>query len=620
MIQTLGPKPVKWTAPTAVLDELPTGTYNGPWEAIMILNPRFRGTREVQEQLTETGKNVDFLWGVKIPMRDGTRLNATVYRPKDADLVPAILALTPYIADSYHPRAFHFAQHGYAFVLVDCRGRGNSEGEFEPMMNEGPDGHDLVEWAAAQPWCTGSVTMWGGSYGGFDQWMTLKQFPDHLKTIVPAAAAHAGVDFPFFKNIFYSYEMQWLTLVSGVTGNSNLFGEQAFWIEKFRELYLNHLPFKELDRVVGNDSTRFQTVVQHPTPDRYWDQLALTPAEYDRIDIPILTITGHYDGDQPGAMHYYHSHMASASPARDRHYLVIGPWDHAGTRTPNKEFGGLKFGDASIVDLNKLHLEWYDWTMKGGPQPEFLKKRVAYYVMGVEEWKYADSVEAISDSTKRLYLSSDGAANDVFRSGSLDNDPPTHSAADHYVYDPLDVRPADFEQEEIKDYLTDQRYALNLFGNGLVYHSAPFAEATEVTGYLKLVVWIALDVPDTDFRVAISELTPDGAHLFLTEDRLRARYRESLRQEKLVVPGETNRYEFDGFTFFSRQIAKGSRLRLVISCPNSIYLQKNYNSGGVVAEESGQDALTAHVTLYHNEEHPSFLELPIVTPAATSSD
>jgi putative CocE/NonD family hydrolase len=587
---------------------------------MMVLIPRFRGTEEKQEHLIQPGKNIDFLWGVKILMRDGTELNATLYKPKNADPVPAILTLTPYIADSYHPRAFYFAQHGYAFMLVDCRGRGNSGGEFEPMMNEGPDGHDLVEWAAAQPWCNGSVTMWGGSYGGFDQWMTLKGSPDHLKTIVPAASAHLGVDFPFCKSIFYSYVMRWLTLVSGVTGNANLFAEETFWIEKFRELYLNHFPFKELNRIVGNDSTCFQTWLQHPTPDLYWDGLALTPADYDRIDIPILTITGHYDGDQPGAMHYYHYHMASASPARDRHYLVIGPWDHAGTRTPNKEFGGLELGEASMVDLNNLHLGWYDWTMRAGPQPEFLKKRVAYYVMGAEEWKYADRLDAISDSTMRLYLDSDGTANDVFRSGSLDENPPTQSASDHYVYDPLDVRPAELEQEEIKDYLTDQRYALNLFGNGLVYHSAPFTSATEITGYLKLVVWIALDVPDTDFQVAISEIMPDGAHLLLAQDWLRARHRESLRQEKLVVPGEINRYDFDGFTFFSRQIAKGSRLRLLISCPNSIYLQKNYNSGGIVAEESGEDARTAHVTLYHDEEHASYLELPIVTPAATSSN
>ena len=98
----------------------------------------------------------------------------------------------------------------------------------------------------------------------------------------------------------------------------------------------------------------------------------------------------------------------------------------------------------------------------------------------------------------------------------------------------------------------------------------------------------------------------------LTSDLLRARYRDSLTQGKLVKPGEINQYVFDGFTFFSRRIAKGSRLRLVLTCPNTIYLEKNYNNGGVVAEETAKDARTAHVTVYHDSAHPSRLELPIV--------
>jgi putative CocE/NonD family hydrolase len=461
--------------------------------------------------------------------------------------------------------------------------------------------------------------MWGGSYAGFDQWVTLKEFPPHLRTIVPAAAAHAAVDFPFYKNIFFPYEMQWLTFTSGVTPNASLFGESSFWIKRFRELYLNHLPFSKLDQVVGNNSTHFQTWIQHPTPDAYWETMALTPAQYEHIDVPILTITGHYDGDQPGAMYYYRMHMQLGSPeGRAQHYLIIGPWDHAGTRTPNKEFGGLEFGEACMLDLNNLHKEWYDWTLKGGPKPEFLKKRVAYYVMGAEEWKYADSLEAISNATQRLYLNSTGGhANDVFHSGTLDEAAPDRSQPDQYVYDPLDVRPAELEREEVKNYLTDQTYALDLFGNGLVYHSAPFNKDAEIAGYVRFVAWISLDVPDTDFQVTISEILPDGSHIRLTQDLMRARYRESLKQEKLVTPGEINRYEFDGFMFFSRRIAKGSRLRLLISSPNTIYLQKNYNGGGIVAQESGQDARTAHVTLYHDAEHPSFLELPMVTEMET---
>ena len=302
------------------------------------------------------------------------------------------------------------------------------------------------------------------------------------------------------------------------------------------------------------------------------------------------------------------------SPApTSRYFLVIGPWDHPGTRTPKKEFGGLTFADASLVDMNKLHTDWYNWTLKGGPQPEFLKKRVACYVMGAEEWKYADRLEDLSNATLRLYLNSTaGQANDAFHSGFLQETPPTDSQPDHYIYDPLDTRFAELDKEEIVNLYTDERYELNLFGDGLIYHSAPLEADTEITGWIKLSLWIALDVPDTDFQAAVSEILPDGRHISLTKDILRARYRESLRIEKLVTPGEINRYEFTGFTFFSRRLAKGSRLRLVLSCPNSIYYEKNYNSGGVVAAESGKDARTAHVTLYHDSKHPSCLELPCV--------
>lgn len=565
-------------------------------------------------QTPEAVKPVDIFWGVKIPMRDGVQLNATVYKPGAMTTpLPVIFTLTPYISDTYHPRAMYFARNEYVYVLVDCRGRGNSGGNFDPFLNEARDGYDIVEWLARQPWSNGKVAMWGGSYAGFDQWLTAREFPPHLATLVPAASAHGGVDFPFYKNIFDSYDIQWLTYTSGVTPNEKLFGESSFWTQKFSEMYDKHLPFKDLDRLVGNTSTVFQKWIQHPTQDSFWEALALSPEQYKRINIPILTITGHYDDDQPGAMTYYRSHMRYGNDeAQARHYLIVGPWDHAGTRTPRKEVGGLQFGDASMLDLNKLHKEWYDWTMKNGAKPSFLKQRVAYYLTGRDEWKYADSLEAITHTRRRLYLGSDGHANSVFHSGFLREGTPDVSTVDRYVYDPLDILPGELDREEVSGGLVDQRAVINLLGNGLVYHSEPFNEDTEVTGALKFVAWMAMDVPDTDFQVFVYEILRDGTSVRLTSDMMRARYRESLKTEKLVKPGEINRYEFDGFTFFSRRISKGSRLRLVIKSPNTIFHEKNYNSGGVVAEESAKDAHVAHIALYHDADHPSFLELPIV--------
>jgi predicted acyl esterase len=121
-----------------------------------------------------------------------------------------------------------------------------------------------------------------------------------------------------------------------------------------------------------------------------------------------------------------------------------------------------------------------------------------------------------------------------------------------------------------------------------------------------------MDVVDTDLEAEVYEILPGGESVYLTGATMRARYRESLRKEKLVSPGKIEKYTFDNFTFFSRRIAKGSRLRLMVHCLNTTGSEKNYNSGGVVALETAKDAKTAHVTLVHDAEHQSMLEVPIV--------
>jgi len=566
--------------------------------------------------------------GVRIPMRDGVNLAATIFAPQDQRTpLPVILHFTPYIASRFSARALWFARRGYVVAAVDVRGRGNSEGKHRPFVDDGRDGHDVVEWLARQPWANGKVAMIGGSYTGWDQWSTIKEFPPHLATIVPAISTYPGTEgIPKNRNIFLLYTMHWLNTVSGVSEGPSF--DDDFLRGKWYEMYRRHLPFRTLDSVAGNPGTEFQTMVKHPAVDGYWDAMNPTTEDYARIDRPVLTITGHYDADQTGAMLHYRRHLRyAAAKVREKHYLVIGPWDHSGSQRSKRENAGLVFGPASLIDNNELHKQWYDWTMKDGPRPDFLQKRVAYYVMGTEQWKYADSLEAIPTTRVKLYLDSPSTgANDLYSSGILGTKPPSRSASDRYVYDPLDTRPGEFEMEQGREYdsynimgtnAKSQRYATSAsrFGNGLIYHSEPFPAATELTAYLKLVTWISMDVPDTDFMVTVHEVMPDGTSIQLTDDALRARYRESPRQEKLVSPGEVTRYEFNEFWFFSRQIAKGSRLRLVFWSPNSIYFEKNYNAGGVVAAESGKDARTAHVTLHHDSRYQSYLEIPVVATA-----
>jgi len=526
---------------------------------------------------------------VNIPVRNKVELNATLYLPKTPDgsapKTPVVFTLTPYISDTYHVRGAYFASHGYAFALVDVRGRGNSAGDFEPFANEPLDGHDVVEWLAQQPFCDGKVAMWGGSYAGFDQWATAKEFPPHLATIVPAAAAHPGLDYPSLNNVGYLYDMQWFTHTSGRTPQQNLFGDSKFWRTKFLDAYKKHVAFSTLDSFVGNPSKNFQRILKHPTVDAYYDAMVPNADQCKKMSLPILTITGQYDGDEPGAMSYYRDHIANVSPeARTKHFLIIGPWDHPGTRTPTDEVGGVKFGPAAVVDLNDLHRQWYDWTMKNGAEPQFLKGQVAYYLLAAGntgangEWKYEKSFAELVANPKTFYLDSkNGDANGVFHSGFLSDKQPAEGV-DQFVNDPMDTnRGENVEGVEPNDKTSglDQRFALCIGKDGLVYHSDPLPKETPLIGCPKVSLWISLDMPDTDLLADLYEIQPDGTSISLWSDVRPLRYRESLREPRLGKPGEIVKCDLDPGLFVARRLMKGSRLRLVVYSPNSFFWPRN---------------------------------------------
>ncbi|HEV8331156.1 MAG TPA: CocE/NonD family hydrolase [Steroidobacteraceae bacterium] len=559
---------------------------------------------------TADKRGVRVQWGETIPLRDGVRLSATLYLPEGmSGPAPALCTLTPYIGQTYHERGLYFAAHGYPFLTVDVRGRGNSEGVFVPNINEAKDGCDVVEWLASQPYCNGKVAMWGGSYAGYSQWAVAKEFPVHLATIVPAAAPCFGVDFPIRSNVASPYLLQWLSLVAGKTLQDDVFADRPYWSGRFRRWLQSGIAFNSLDRFLGAPSTIFQDWLAHPHQDAHWDRYNPTPEQYAQLTLPILTITGIYDGNQLGALTHYREHCKhSSASARARHYLVIGPWDHAGTRTPTLEFAGLCVGPESLVDLPALHREWYAWTMQDGPKPAFLEKNVAFYVMGLEQWRYADTLEAVTAGVRPLYLQSVMNPIDVFSSGSLSGKP--QGGPDRYVYDPRDTSLAELEASAPEGPTNDQLVYAST-GRHLVYHSDAFVDDVEICGFFRLSVWLAIDQPDTDFRAAVYAVDIDGSTVELSADWMRARYRESLREEHLVRTTAPLRYDFERFTFVARQVRKGSRLRLVIGPINSIYRQKNYNSGRDVSGETMQDARPVTVQLFHDAEHPSVLDVPL---------
>lgn len=550
---------------------------------------------------------------VRIPMRDGVRLAATLYLPRGLDTPrPAVFSHTPYTADLYHPEGAYFSARGYPYLAVDMRGRGDSEGGFAPFGSEVDDGHDIVEWIASQPFCNGKVAGNGHSWVGYTQWAAVRGGAK-LATIVPLSSPWVGLDFPINNNIFYAFAVPWLTHVDGHTQRNTMMKDGAFQVAEQLRFLESGLPFRKLDEFFGLVSNSFREWVSHPQQDEYWDRRNPTDEQLAGLTMPVLTMCGYFDGDQPGALEFHRRHHKLAGNKAE-HYLVMGPWGHDQVRKPEAEFFGIKVGQSSVIDTLALHADWFAFTMDGGPRPEFLQNKVAYFVMAADKWRYADTLAGVTARYETLHLDSSGNPSSVYRAGTLGAAPAGRTGPDHYVYDPRDLGALMRELSQTQSHLTDQTALLTDAADKLVYQSAPFEKDTEVSGVFKFAAWLAIDQPDTDFLVSIHDIAPDGTSMFLTDHRMRARYREGLRTEKLIDGKAPLRYDFDRFAFVSRLIRAGNRLRLVLRANQSVAWQRNYNSGKPVADETVADARTVTVRLFHDAAYPSTLSVPIGQP------
>jgi putative CocE/NonD family hydrolase len=556
---------------------------------------------------------VTLLYDVRIPMRDGIELSATLYLPKaQASPSPAVFTLTPYLADTFHSAGVFFATHGFPFLVVDCRGRGGSGGKFRPNQTDGVDGHDIVAWVAGQPWCNGKVAMGGGSYSGWNQWATAGTRPPSLASIMPRCAACPGVDFPARNNIIDQYAFQWLTYVAGRTLQQNLFSDHLFWAELWKQRFVAGKSYASLPYELGRADGHLLRWIAHPEQDAFWDSCVPSPSDYAGMTHPVLSVTGAYDDNQYGTFAYHRLAMAQGTEAfRDGLYLVIGPWDHHGVGAPQLRVGGVEFGPASLIDFRSLSVEWYRWTMADGPRPGFLKDKVAWYVAGRDLWRYAPTLEAVTARMVPLHLASGGGENRLATPGRLAAAPADCAGTDSYVYDPRDTSIAELEASLPFLDPADMRMVEAQDGKQLVYETAPFEADTEISGFFRLDAWMSIDRPDTDFRVLVQLVAPDGTCILLANDTMRARHREGLRAAALIETAEPLLYRFEGFGFISRLARIGDRLRLVIGPYNSIYIQRNYNGGGVVSDESLADARPVAVTLWSGGPHQSLLWLPV---------
>lgn len=579
---------------------------------------------------SQSGPGYDIEMSRMIAMRDGVELEAWITKPSNAKSgMPAILELTQYDIDGgRHAEPGYFALHGYAFVQAYVRGRGRSGGDKSDNLGTqvGRDGYDLVEWIARQPWSNGQVVMYGGSYVGMTQWRTATQRPPHLAAIAPYVPIYPGWDVPNTNGIPQSWTAVILSYTSGRSLNSSVIANPGYWMGKMLEQYAAQRPFTELDRAVGIAAADDWWMLDEkgrrvPMMTQWLDHVGdpafnlaaePKPEDYAAMSFPVLTATGYFDDDQPGALRYYRSHIAHAVPAvAEKHFLVIGPWDHPGTQEPDKVIEGLTIPDAAVLDMQMLQREWYDWALGRGSVPAFLKDRVAYYMMGANEWRYSHTLEGASSGEQiALYLSEpSGTPADVYHSGRLARQVPRAEPPAVLVSDPSELPELDVAKYLRDEGLTSQFRAFQK--RALVFHSDPFGRDTEIAGHIRLTLTCAADAPDFDLWAQIMLILPDGSAVQLgLPDVRRARFRNGFFKSELLKGGEVVQIPFE-FSWTAWRIPAGARLRLVLMPLNSPNYQKNYNTGGRIGYEDPSQARIAHIQVFHDARRTSVLQLPL---------
>jgi putative CocE/NonD family hydrolase len=545
-------------------------------------------------------------YNVMVPMSDGVRLATDIYRPRADGRYPVILVRNPYHNGSARgmPESGRFyAAQGYVFLHQDTRGRYDSEGAWDPLVNEARDGHDAIEWAAVQPWSNGRVGMLGVSYLAHVQWLAAGEGSPHLKAMIPTFSPMLGYRDVHRGGAFELTRIKWATLMDGRT-------RQEF--EYDWEAILRHLPLIDMDLAAGHDARFWRALIRHPSYDTYWERMDVR-SRLGKIRAASLNIGGWYDPFLTSTLKAFRGMVEEGgSPeARSGQRLLIGPWRHGGHARSSA--GILDFGPRAALDLDEHSLRWFDFWLKGEDTGVEDEAPVRIFVMGENRWRDEREWPLARSRFTKYFLSSGGSANTRGGDGILTTEPPGHSPPDRFVYDPRNpvptrggnlpgaspgLEPGPFDHGDIEDR-----------EDVLVYSTAPMTIETEVTGPLTVVLYAASSAPDTDFTAKLLDVYPDGRAINLADGAVRARYRDSLTRPALIEPGVIYEYRID-LVATSNLFRRGHRIRVEISSSNFARFDRNPNTG----HDFGVDAevRAATQTVHHDRQRPSHILLPVI--------
>jgi uncharacterized protein len=593
---------------------------------------------------------------VMVPMRDGKRMQADVYRPKDSTKkYPIILSRTPYNFNWWDIRlgaprdmttVLDAVKRGYAYIIMNERGRFFSEGNYDILGPPTTDGDDALTWMSSQSWSNKKVGAIGcSSTAEWQMAVAAQGNPAFTTMIAQGFGAGVGRVGPYYEqgNWYRGGAVQML-FIAWLYGQQNqvrpVFSPSTTQEELIRasksfdlaqqappvdwSKALRHLPVKDIFTAVDGPRGIFADEMPVPTGGAMIKRAPNDPAWYKgglyhdnmRINIPGFYFMSWYDvSTGPNLAMYNHIRKTADPEMAEKQYAVIAPTLHCSyTRaTENTVVGQRSMGDARL-DYSKMTYDWFDHFLKGENNDVLKRPKVQYFTMGSNKWQASESWPPVGAEPVKFYLSSGGKANTGAGDGKLVSEPPSTDMPDTFTYDPMSPVPSyggnvcctgnavqggSFDQTKMEER-----------PDILVYSTDVLKEGFELSGPIDVTLYVSSDAKDTDFTVKLIDVDETGKAWNLDETIQRMRYRDGYDKPLTwMETGKVYKVKFQPMTT-SNYFSPGHRLRIEISSSNFPRFDRNMNTGGNNYDEV--KGVVAKNSVHHSKQYPAEVMISVV--------
>lgn len=518
---------------------------------------------------------------VMIPMRDGVRLSAYLYKPAGVGPWPVLYQQRYADITGAGTRKHHasLAAKGYVICVQSFRGAQKSEGTFDGYRALGwgklQDGYDTVEWLASQPWSTGKIGTFGGSQAGYAQNFLAVTQPPHL---ICQYMIDTGLSL-FHEGYRIGGTARPLRLIEGMGNTSREPGGGVRWMER---------------------------MLAHPTYDAYWADEDCTK-HFDRMNVPCFTVGSWYDFMCTGSVQSYIGRRHHGGPkSRGTQQLLIGPWLHGSTNKNLNKVGELEYPDTAKFDMDAHMIRWFDHHLKGVDNGVEREPTVRYFTMGAlgepgapgNVWRTAgDFPPQVTDAS--LYLRADGKLSSA----------PATVAVSPTTYRSDPAHPAPIPGRSFPGARDATSYEshpdVRAFTSNVLTHPV------EWTGLVRAEIFVSSTAPDADFIVRVSDVYPDGRSILLIDTVLRARYREGYEREVPLPSGKPVKLTMP-VGWLSQVFNKGHRIRVTVGSTGADFYEINAQTGGPATIELPLETVVAENAVYHDAMHASRILVPLI--------